>query len=62
VGFERNNRVRVLSKQINKNVCRFYVQDSIKVCNIDPWFLTGFVDAEGCFLIRVRKNNNLKLG
>ena len=60
-GFERNYQVRILSNQINKNVRRFYLQNS-NVLNLDSWFLTGFVDAEGCFLIRIRKNNNLKIG
>lgn len=27
---------------------------------LNPWFITGFVDAEGCFLISVLKNKELK--
>lgn len=26
-------------------------------CALDPWFITGFVDGEGSFMIRVRKNS-----
>lgn len=29
---------------------------------IHPWYLTGFVDAEGCFLVIVKKNKNLNIG
>ena len=28
----------------------------------NPWFITGFADAEGCFLINVVKHTNLKTG
>ena len=27
---------------------------------LNPWFVTGFTDAEGCFLINVRPNSNMK--
>ena len=30
--------------------------------NLDPWFVTGFTDGEGCFLINVRPNSKLKTG
>ena len=29
-----------------------------KIFQLDPWFITGFVDAEGCFSIRVRKSKS----
>jgi len=29
---------------------------------MDPWFITGFIDAEGCFSIRVRKTSRTLLG
>ena len=29
-----------------------------QIPQLDPWFITGFVDAEGCFSIRVRKSNS----
>ena len=28
----------------------------------NPWFLTGFTDAEGCFTISIFKNNRVKTG
>jgi hypothetical protein len=30
--------------------------------NLNPWFITGFVDAEGCFSIGVYKNNKYEIG
>jgi hypothetical protein len=29
---------------------------------LKPWFVTGFVDAEGCFLVSIVKNDNLRTG
>lgn len=29
---------------------------------LDPWYITGFVDGEGCFSISVFKNHTTKLG
>jgi LAGLIDADG endonuclease len=29
---------------------------------LNPWFVTGFTDAEGCFLINVRPNSKMKSG
>nr|QCW06898.1 hypothetical protein [Drechslerella brochopaga] len=46
---------------------RFYVtccakRNKLDSTLINPWYFTGFTDAEGCFLISIRKNNNLKIG
>lgn len=30
--------------------------------SIDPWFLTGFTDAEGCFMVNVIKGSKLRAG
>jgi len=30
--------------------------------NLNPWFVTGFTDAEASFTISIYKKNNLKLG
>ena len=43
---------------------KFY-SSSIKENNnpgLDPWFITGITDAEGCFLISVLKDSEYKLG
>lgn len=29
---------------------------------LNPWFVTGFVDAEGCFLVSIVKNDELRTG
>lgn len=29
---------------------------------LDPWFVTGFSDAEGCFMINIRKNPGCNIG
>jgi len=32
-----------------------------KVCDINPWFITGFTDAEGCFTITINRNKKTRL-
>lgn len=29
---------------------------------ISPWFITGFIDAEGCFMFSVSRNSKVRLG
>ena len=31
-------------------------------CRMDPWFITGFVDAEGCFTLGISRNKLCKTG
>ena len=65
MGFERSYQTRILSNLINRS---FYLLPSgvdtilpnqfnnVKniICPImDPWFFTGFVDAEGCFTLGI---------
>ena len=35
-----------------------FTSTKIPIVSINPWFVTGFVDAEGCFLLQVRRRNN----
>jgi len=69
MGFERNYQVKIPSKQINKS--RLYTsiatchQSFIDQSEINPWFLTGFTDAEGCFTLSVGlcpRNKKMKVG
>jgi hypothetical protein len=30
--------------------------------NLNPWFITGFADAESSFVVSVRKNPKFKIG
>jgi hypothetical protein len=52
LGFERNRSVKIPSNQITQT--RLYT--NIISIPILPWFITGFVDAEGCFTLIARKS------
>ena len=68
MGFERNYQVKIPSNQINKS--RSYSSIAIQQCStqnltMDPWFVTGFTDAEGCFSLSVGlcpRNKKMKVG
>lgn len=69
MGNESIYQVRILSNPINKqiNKWRSYTsiatQPTIKLAQqMDPWFLTGLVDAEGCFIIGISRNSKSKIG
>jgi hypothetical protein len=57
MGIERNNQIKIPSKQLIKNYSTFNYPSKI-----EPWFLTGFTDTEGSFSIIIDKNNKRKLG
>jgi hypothetical protein len=65
-GFERNYQIKIFSYQINK--WRSYTSvaaNSHKLDNtslLNPYFLTGFVDGEGCFSILIGKSPQYKTG
>lgn len=66
-GFERNYPVKFPSDQIIQK--RFFSiesglnKDTNKLPQLkEPWFISGFTDAEGCFLVLVRKSPKNKLG
>lgn len=71
-GFERNHKIKPLSNQNWLPLFRKYSsissQSLIKNPDLEissvihPWFITGFTDGEGSFLIRVRKNPKYKVG
>ena len=65
-GFERNYQNRILSKLIDIERKRLFsskvVQREKLNSNIHPWWLTGFIDGEGCFSIVVIENKKLKVG
>lgn len=35
-----------------------YISTGLPIIPINPWFITGFTDAEGCFLLQVRNRNS----
>lgn len=55
--FERRYQFNVLSKQFNKSALRY---STLIQAPLDPWFLTGFADAEGCFSVLVQPNQGYK--
>lgn len=62
MGFERNYQIKILSKQINKsrfNSSLAFVNSQVK---LNPYFVTGFIDAEGCFSIIIWKTPKSKTG
>ena len=67
MGFERNYQVKIPSNQIIQR--RLYSIDSNLnnnsnklIKHLEPWFVSGFTDAEGCFMVLIRKSQKNKLG
>lgn len=71
IGSERSPRINVLSKKqitqlkcyhsatVNKSsVLTSLSSTELPFVSVNPWFVTGFTDAEGCFLLVVRNRNN----
>jgi hypothetical protein len=54
-GFERNYPIKIPSKQFNNKSFSTFIK-----YQINPWFLTGFTDGEGCFSIKIQQNAKLK--
>jgi hypothetical protein len=66
MGSERNYQAKILSNQINI-LRRSYTSISTNLLcnssdNLNPWFLTGFSDAESNFTVRIIKSNSVKVG
>ena len=61
MGFERNYQVKIPSKQIN--TLRLYSNSAthkpfaVEKSNLNPWFVTGFSDAEGSFSVLIQHNS-----
>jgi group I intron endonuclease len=60
-GLERDYRIRILSKNLYKKDQRFYSTLPLNETSLNPWFITGFVDGEGCFSFSILENKNSKL-
>ena len=66
MGFKRNYQIRIPFNQINMNKC--YSSATLQCAstsnnfNINPWFITDFTDAEGCFTVFIVRDNNYKTG
>lgn len=55
VGFNGLSTKRFYSTRVE--VC-----DNLQASSINPWFITGFVDAEGSFSIKLSKNSSYRTG
>ena len=53
-GGESRYHIKILSKQLNQRT--FSTLRNV----LNPWFITGFTDAEGCFSIGIRPDAKLK--
>jgi hypothetical protein len=76
MGFERNYQVKILSKQLNKSFFStvpenhllpiqkdwFKAREADNEKELNPYFLSGFADAEAAFGTTIYKNNKLKTG
>jgi len=67
MGFERNYQIKNLFNQIIQR--QFYstkynldIKSNKLIQQLDPWFVSGFADAEGCFLVLIRKSQKNKSG
>lgn len=61
--FERN--LSVINVLPNLSFSRHYTKLSLQTTihlKLDPWFVTGFADAEGCFTVTFQKNTWVKNG
>lgn len=55
MGFERNYPVKIPTNQLNNR------SFSTLLTKINPWFITGFSDAEASFIISMYKDDNSKM-
>jgi len=64
MGFERNYQVRIPSNLIKTSRNNYSVLSSLSKSEltINPWYITGFTDGEGCFIVTIIKDNKYKLG
>ena len=59
MGGESRYQFKIPSKQFTKKL--FSTLNTRNETGINPWFLTGFADAEGCFSIKIQQNAKLKI-
>ena len=58
MGFERNYQIKIPSKQLNRSSFSTLIHNPKSKLN--PWFITGFSDAEGCFSISIQPSARMK--
>ncbi len=52
MGFERNYQVKIPAKQLFNRTYSTILKEQ----TLNPWFLTGFADAESSFILSIFKN------
>jgi len=60
MGFEKNYQIKIPSKQLNKQCYSTLSRTSLNN-KLNPWFITGFTDAEGCFSFAIKPDAKSKL-
>ena len=60
MGFERNYQIKIPSNQLNKQYYSTLSKNDVKN-KLNPWFITGFADAEGCFSFAIKPDAYSKL-
>ena len=58
-GCESSYQIKIPSKQLN-NRSFYRTISTMAKQNLNPWFITGFTDAEGCFSLKIQQNAKLK--
>jgi NADH:ubiquinone oxidoreductase subunit K len=61
----KTNKGVTLSNSINRNTKRYYSSKSVQQnpnLAMNPWFLTGYLDAEGCFTLGITRSKGSKTG
>ena len=56
--FKQLRYTHTLSNVIDKNNYQSY----LNMIKLNPYFVTGFTDGEGCFMVNIRPNSKLKIG
>jgi hypothetical protein len=68
---ESSYQVKILSKRLNNKLFSIlttstrlqgFISGKQKNFKLNPWFVSGLIDAEGTFYISIRKDNEYKLG
>jgi hypothetical protein len=60
MGFERNYQIKILSKQLNNKNYSTLSKTSLTY-KLNPWFITGFSNAEGCFSFGIKPDAKSRL-
>ena len=61
-GKNQSNQISKFHKRLYSSAVKQDLADSSNKYSLNPWFVTGFIDGEGCFNINIVKNKNYKTG